>query len=29
VTAYAPYNFSPFNIFQTPFERYNIYGAVR
>jgi outer membrane receptor protein involved in Fe transport len=21
------YNFNPFNIFQTPFERYNIYGA--
>ena len=23
---YAPFNFNPFNIFQTPFERYNIYG---
>jgi iron complex outermembrane receptor protein len=22
-----PYNFNPFNIFQTPFERFNIYGA--
>ena len=22
-----PFNFNPFNIFQTPFERYNIYGA--
>jgi outer membrane receptor protein involved in Fe transport len=29
VAAYAPYNFSPFNIFQTPFERYNIYAAGR
>jgi iron complex outermembrane receptor protein len=24
---YASFNFNPFNIFQTPFERYNIYGA--
>ena len=23
---YAPYNFNPFNIFQTPFKRYNIFG---
>ena len=23
---YAPYNFNPFNIFQTPFRRYNIFG---
>ena len=23
----APYNFNPFNIFQTPFERFNLYGA--
>jgi iron complex outermembrane recepter protein len=23
---YAPFNFNPFNIFQTPFERFNIYG---
>ena len=27
--AYAPFNFNPFNIFQTPFERFNIYGAGR
>ncbi len=26
---YAPYNFNPWNIFQTPFKRYNIYGAGR
>ncbi|MEH3157920.1 MAG: TonB-dependent receptor [Sphingomonas taxi] len=26
VPAYAPFNFSPYNIFQTPFKRYNIYG---
>lgn len=24
-----PFNFNPFNIFQTPFERYNIYGSAR
>ncbi|MFL6771017.1 MAG: TonB-dependent receptor domain-containing protein, partial [Sphingomicrobium sp.] len=24
---YAPFNFNPFNIFQTPFTRYNIFGA--
>lgn len=29
VPTYAPYNFNPFNIFQTPFERYNIYAAGR
>ena len=23
----VPFNFNPFNIFQTPFERFNIYGA--
>ena len=23
---YAPFNFNPFNVFQTPFKRYNIYG---
>ena len=23
----APFNFNPYNIFQTPFERFNIYGA--
>lgn len=27
VAAYAPFNFSPYNIFQTPFKRYNMYGA--
>lgn len=26
VTAYSPFNFSPYNIFQTPFKRYNIFG---
>lgn len=26
VGTFATYNFNPFNIFQTPFERYNIYG---
>ena len=25
--AFDPFNFNPFNIFQTPFERFNIYGA--
>ncbi|MEZ5710059.1 MAG: TonB-dependent receptor [Blastomonas sp.] len=29
VPAYAPFNFNPFNIFQTPYERFNIYGAGR
>jgi outer membrane receptor protein involved in Fe transport len=29
VPTYAPYNFNPFNIFNTPFERFNIYGAGR
>ena len=24
-----PFNFNPFNIFQTPFERYNIFGSAR
>lgn len=24
-----PFNFNPFNIFQTPFERFNIFGAAR
>ncbi len=24
-----PFNFNPFNIFQTPFERYNMYGSAR
>ncbi len=27
VPTYAPFNFNPFNIFQTPFERFNIYAA--
>ncbi|GGE13452.1 TonB-dependent receptor [Polymorphobacter glacialis] len=26
---YAPFNFNPYNIFQTPFERFNIYGAAK
>ena len=26
-SAYTAYNFNPFNIYQTPFERFNIYGA--
>jgi len=25
--ALVPFNFNPFNIFQTPFQRFNIYGA--
>jgi hypothetical protein len=25
--AFTAFNFNPFNIFQTPFERFNIYGA--
>ena len=29
VATYAPFNFAPFNIFQTPFERFNIYAAGR
>jgi iron complex outermembrane receptor protein len=28
-TAFDAYNFNPFNIFQTPFERFNMYGAGR
>jgi iron complex outermembrane recepter protein len=27
VTAYNPFNFNPFNIFITPFQRFNIYSA--
>jgi iron complex outermembrane receptor protein len=27
VTPVVPFNFNPYNIFQTPFERYNIFGA--
>ncbi len=26
---FVPFNFNPFNIFQTPFERFNIFGAAR
>jgi len=29
VAPFASFNFNPFNIFQTPFERFNIYGAAR
>ena len=29
VAPFASFNFSPFNIFQTPFERFNIYAAGR
>lgn len=29
VGTYAPFNFSPDNIFQTPFERFNIFGAAK
>jgi iron complex outermembrane recepter protein len=25
--AFDPFNFNPFNVFQTPFERFNMYGA--
>jgi outer membrane receptor protein involved in Fe transport len=25
-TGFVPYNFNPFNIFQTPFQRFNIFG---
>jgi iron complex outermembrane receptor protein len=27
--AVQPFNFNPYNIFQTPFQRFNIYGAAR
>jgi iron complex outermembrane recepter protein len=27
VSPYAPFNFNPYNIFQTPFSRFNMYGA--
>ena len=27
--AYEQFNFNPFNIFQTPFERFNMYGAAK
>lgn len=26
---YAPFNFNPFNLYQTGFERYNLYGTAR
>lgn len=26
-TAYSAFNFNPYNVYQTPFERYNMYGA--
>ncbi len=29
ITNYAPFNFNPYNIFQTPFRRYNMYAAAR
>ena len=29
VGTYAPFNFNPFNIFQTPFERFNIFGSAK
>ena len=29
VGQYAPFNFNPYNIFVTPFKRYNMYGAAR
>jgi outer membrane receptor protein involved in Fe transport len=28
-TAAGPFNFNPLNIFQTPFERYNMFGSAR
>ncbi len=29
VGTFQTYNFNPFNLFQTPFERFNMYGAAR
>lgn len=29
VGTYAPFNFNPFNIFNTPFERYNIFASAK
>ncbi len=29
VSTFATFNFNPFNIFQTPFERFNIFGTAR
>nr|WP_301287203.1 TonB-dependent receptor [Sphingobium sp. OAS761] len=28
-SAFDPFNFNPYNIFQTPFERFNMFGAAR
>jgi outer membrane receptor protein involved in Fe transport len=28
-TPAVPFNFNPYNVFQTPFQRFNIYGAAR
>ncbi|SFR88308.1 TonB-dependent receptor plug domain-containing protein [Sphingomonas jatrophae] len=27
VTPYQPFNYNPYNVFQTPFKRYNVYSA--
>ena len=29
IAPFLPFNFNPFNIFQTPFERFNIFGQAR
>lgn len=29
VPTFSTFNFNPFNVFQTPFQRYNMYGAAR
>ena len=29
VTPFSSFNFNPFNLFQTPFERFNIFGSAR
>lgn len=29
VPFYAPFNFNPFNIYKTPFERFNIFGSAK
>jgi len=29
VTTFAPFNFNPYNIFQTPFRRYNMFASAR
>jgi outer membrane receptor protein involved in Fe transport len=28
-SSYAPFNFNPYNIFQTPFERFNMFGQAK